>query len=261
MAPAGKRFVGKSVIITGSSTGLGAEFARAFAKEGASVSLHGRNVKNLEEVAAECKKLGGKTITTAGDITSDDVRKKLVENTLSAFGKIDVLINNAGLGLECGSILEPNFENIDTIHNVNLRSVYQLTGLVAPELVKTKGNIINNSSIGGIRPLEGMTAYSVSKAGLDMLTRCLAAELAPHGVRVNGVNPASFKSDFVRFKYAEKEKQDDFFEEFGRKHHALGRLGEAEELANFVLFLASEKASFMTGINAPVDGGYLVKYH
>jgi len=258
MAPARKRFEGKSVIVTGSSTGLGAEFARAFAAEGASVSLTGRNAKNLEEVAAECKKLGGKAIYTAGDITSDVVRKSLVQKTLSEFGKIDVVVNNAGLGLEGGSILEPNYENFDTIHNVNLRSVYHLCGAVAQELVKTKGNIVNISSVAGIRPFTGATAYCVSKAGLDMLTRCLAAELAPHGVRVNGVNPASFKSDFLRYVSTDKEKQAELYAKYAGIH-ALGRVGEPEELANFVLFLASEEASFMTGINGPVDGGFLCK--
>jgi len=258
MAPAQKRFQGKSVIVTGSSTGLGAEFARAFAKEGASVSLHGRNVKNLEEVAAECKKLGGKAIYTAGDISSDVVRKSLVQKTLSEFGKIDVLVNNAGLCLEDKSILDPNYESFDTIHNVNLRSVYHLCGAVAHELVKTKGNIINISSCCGLKPIVTMTPYCISKAGLDMLSRCLAAELAPHGVRVNGINPASFLSDFNRYLTTDKEKQAEMYAQYATAH-ALGRVGRPEELANFVLFLASEEASFMTGINAPVDGGFLVK--
>jgi len=258
MAPQRKRFEGKSVIITGSSTGLGAEFARAFAAEGASVSLTGRNEKNLQEVAAECKKLGAKAIYTAGDITSDEVRKKLVEKTVAEFGKIDVLVNNAGLAADQGNILEPKYDVFDTLHNVNLRSVYHLCGLAAKELVKSKGNIVNISSCAGIRPFPGGTSYCISKAGLDMLTRCLAAELAPHGVRVNGANPAYFHTDILRFVTEDKQKQAEMYANFASQH-ALGRIGQAPELANFVLFLASEEASFMTGINAPVDGGLLVK--
>jgi len=259
MAAARKRFAGKVVIITGSSTGLGAEFARRFAAEGANVSLTGRNPKNLEGVANDCKKLGAKVVFTPGDITSDVLRKKLVQNTLSEFGKIDVLVNNAGIALERNTILEPNYESFDKIHEVNLRSVYHLCGLTAPEFVKTKGNIINISSGAGIKALPGASQYCVSKAGLDMLTRCLAAELAPLGVRVNGINPGVFRSDFQRYVTTDKEKMNELYTNSYSKMMALGRIGEPEELANFVLFLASDAASFMTGINAPCDGGFLVK--
>jgi len=258
MAPARKRFEGKVAIITGSSTGLGADFAKALAAEGASVSLTGRNIKNLEAVAAECKKLGAKVVYNAGDITSDVLRKKLVDSTLSAFGRIDILINNAGLNLGIFSILEPNYEAFDTIHDVNLRSVYQLSGLVAKELVKTKGNIINISSAVGKRAIAGGSAYCVSKAGLDMLTRCIAAELAPEGVRVNGVNPGVFRSEFHRFLTTDQEKIDDMFENMFSKLHPLGRIGEPVELTNLVLFLASDAASFMTGTNVSCDGGFLL---
>jgi len=259
MASSNKRFEGKVVLITGSSTGFGAGFAKGFAAEGASVSLTGRNVKGLEAVAAECKALGGKAIYTAGDISSDVLRKKLVQSTLSAFGKIDILINNAGLALGFSSILNPNYEHFDTIHNVNLRSVYHLTGLCAHEIVKTKGNIVNISSVAGIKGAASVTDYSVSKAGLDMLTRCLAAELAPHGVRVNGVNPSAFLTDFGRFMGTDKEKQRKMFESVPKDKRPLGRGGEIHELVSYVLFVASDQASFMTGTNVPVDGGSLLK--
>jgi len=260
MSPSAKRFAGKVVIITGSSTGFGANFAKAFAAEGAHVSLTGRNAKNLENVADECKNVGGKVIYTAGDITSDVLRKKLVDNTLSQFGKIDILINNAGLNLQTGNILEPNYEAFDTIHNVNVRSVYHLTGLCATEIVKTKGNIINISSVAAKKAITGVAAYCVSKAEVDMLTRCLAAELAPHGVRVNGVNPGIFRTEFLRYVAADEKKRTEIYDSSTMaNYHALGRIGEPDELAKFVLFLASDAASFMTGINAPCDGGYLIK--
>jgi len=260
MAQARKRFLGKVVIITGSSTGLGAEFARAFSAEGASVSLTGRNVKNLENVAAECKKLGAKVVYNAGDITSEELRKRLVDSTLSTFGKIDVLINNAGMSLGRKLFLEiaPDLTDFDAVHDVNLRSVYHLCGLTAKELVKTKGNIINISSGAGIKPVMGSSSYCVAKAGLDMLSRCLAAELAPHGVRVNGINPGVFKTDFQRYLNNDKETMEKLYNTTYASVHALGRVGEPSELAKFVLFLASDEASFMTGINAPCDGGFLI---
>jgi len=257
MAAAQKRFNGKVVIITGSSTGMGEAFAKAFAAEGASVSLTGRNVKGLENVAAECRKLGAKVIFTAGDISTDVVRKTLIEKTVSELGKIDILINNAGLNLERKPFLEQTPEYFDTIHNVNLKSVYNLTQLAAPYIIKTKGNIVNISSVTAMKLYIGSTAYGVSKAGLDMLTKSLALELASYGVRVNGVNPGAYATDYYRFMTTDKEKLDEMLKVIA-KSHALGRIGKLEELTNYVLFVASDDASFMTGTNVPVDGGNLL---
>jgi NAD(P)-dependent dehydrogenase (short-subunit alcohol dehydrogenase family) len=254
---ASQRFFGKSVLITGSSSGMGAEFAKAFAAEGASVSITGRNLQALEKIAAECKQKGGKVVHTAGDLTSDVLRKKLVQNTLSAFGKIDILINNAGMNLARKTILEDNDENFETVLNLNLRSVYHLTSIVAPHIVKTKGNIVNISSVASIKPVIGSAAYAIAKAGIDMMTRCLAAELAPHGVRVNGINPGLFRTDFIRFLTTDKAKRDEVLTNIGTAG-ALGRVGEVEEIANLVLFLASDQASFITGSNQLCDGGWLL---
>jgi len=256
MAPQ-KRLEGKVAIITGSSVGIGEGIALMFAKEGAHVSITGRNQSALDKVAAECKELGAKVVSTTGDLTSDVFRKKLIDNTLSTFGRIDVLVNNAGMYTTRSTILEPDYDGFDRMHNVNLRSVYHLTGLAAPHLVKTKGNIVNISSVAGLRGGPGAIGYCVSKAGLDMLTRCLAAELAPHQVRVNGVNPGVFRTELHREEKPTKEQEDKRLAIMG-KVHALGRIGEIDEVAKFVTFLASDDASFMTGINTPCDGGLLV---
>jgi NAD(P)-dependent dehydrogenase (short-subunit alcohol dehydrogenase family) len=258
MASPTKRLQGKVALITGSSSGLGEAFALMFASEGAHVSLTGRNQKELERVTNACKQFPGvKAIFTAGDISADDFRKKLVENTVSSLGKIDILVNNAGVtGVYGGSIVNPNYEDFDLVLNVNLRAVYHLCGLVAPHIVKTKGNIINISSTAGIKQYHPITPYCVSKAGLDMLTRCLAAELGPLGVRVNGVNPGDFKTNIWRSIPA--EEVDQLYDSF-KDAYPLGRIGELDELSKFVTFLASDDASFVTGINCPVDGGYLLK--
>jgi len=256
MASANKRLQGKVAIVTGSSSGIGEGIALMFASEGCDISLTGRNQKELERVASAIKELGVKAMYTAGDITSDTLRKKLVDNTLSTFGKVDILVNNAGTSSSGDTILDPKYDEFDMVHNVNLRSVYQLCGLTTPHLVKTKGNIINISSIAAWKIFPQVISYCVSKAGLDMLTRCLAAELAPHGVRVNGVNPGGFKTNILRVMPTEVQGQ---VWESLKDMHALGRNGDVDELAKFVTFLASDDASFMTGINCPVDGGALVK--
>jgi len=236
---------------------MGEAFAKAFAAEGASVSITGRNEKALDTVAAECKKLGAKVVQTAGDITSDLVRKKLVDNTVSSFGKIDILINNAGLNMERKPFLEQNPDYFDVIHNVNLRSVYNLTLIAAPHIIKTKGNIINISSVTSSKLYIGSTAYGVSKAGLDMLTKSLALELSSYGVRVNGVNPGAFLTDYLRFLTTDKEKQKQMYAS-AASSCPMNRAGDLDELSKYVLFVASDDASFMTGTNVPIDGGYLL---
>jgi len=258
MAAPTKRFAGKSVIITGSSGGMGAGFAKALAAEGAHVSLTGRNVQALEKVVAEIKALGsGKVVHTLGDITSPEVRKKLVENTLSSFGKIDILINNAGMGRPRKTILDDIKQDFEDILDVNLRSVYHLTSLVAPHIVKTKGNIINISSIAGLRATIGAAPYCIAKCGLDMMTRCLAAELAPHGVRVNGINAGPFNTDFVNGVIKDEGKKQELLKII-TKTCALGRIGEVEDITALVLFFASEQASFITGSNSTIDGGRML---
>jgi len=255
---AAKRFEGKVVIITGSSSGIGADVALRFAKEGALVSLTGRDNDALNKVAAECQATGAKVVTTVGDITLDETRKRIVENTIDAWGKIDILINNAGMG-GVTTILQPDHDKFDQIFNVNTRSVYRFTTEVAPYLIQTKGNIVNLSSAASQRNRYGMVAYNMSKAAIDMLTMNTAEELAPHQVRVNSVNPAVFETQiFQRALNLDEEGEKKHLERM-ESRHALGRNGRLDELSNVILFLASEKASFVTGTKMLVDGGMYVK--
>jgi len=175
MASGNKVLKGKVAIITGSSSGFGEDFAKTFAKEGANVSLTGRNKEALEKVAAECKALGAEVAVTVGEIASEDVRNEIIKNTVDKFGKIDILVNNAGLGSSTPvKIEECNLELLDRVLDVNLKSVYSLIAHATPHLIKTKGNIINISSVAGLQPYVGASAYNISKAALDMLTKCAA---------------------------------------------------------------------------------------
>lgn len=183
-------FTGKTVIVTGASSGIGAQAAREFAKLGANVTLSGRNVENLHEVAKECSADGIKTLVIAGDVADLENAKKIIEETIKKFSQIDVLVNNAGV-LEVGTIENTSIEQYDRVMNTNVRAIYHLTMLAVPHLIATQGNIVNISSVNGIRSFPGVLAYNVSKAALDQFTRCVALELAPKNVRVNSVNPGN----------------------------------------------------------------------
>lgn len=175
----------EKLILQGASSGIGARTAQKFSQLGASLSITGRKLENLEKVAAECKE---KPFIVAGDITNENDTKKLFEETIKKYGKLDILVNNAGI-IETGTIENTSLEQYDRVMNVNIRSIYHLTMLAVPHLIKTQGNIVNVSSVNGIRSFPGVLAYNLSKAAVDQFTRCVALELAPKNVRVNCVNP------------------------------------------------------------------------
>ena len=179
-------FAGKVVLITGASSGIGAQTAKKFAQLGASLSLTGRKLENLQQVASECD--GLKPFIVSGDITNVDDSKKIFDKTIKKYGRLDVLVNNAGI-IETGTIETTSLEQYDRVMNTNIRSIYYLTMLAVPELIKTEGSIVNVSSVNGIRSFPGVLAYNLSKAAVDQFTRCVALELAPKKVRVNSVNP------------------------------------------------------------------------
>ena len=180
-------FTGKVVVITGASSGIGAQTARDFSKLGASLVLIGRNLENLQKVAGECEQ-SDNVLTVQADITIEDDVKRIIDEAVKKFSRIDVLVNNAGV-LETGSIENTNLDQYDRVMGTNMRSIYHLTMLAVPHLIKTEGSIVNVSSVNGIRSFPGVLAYNISKAAVDQFTRCVALELAPKKVRVNSVNP------------------------------------------------------------------------
>lgn len=246
-------FTGKVVIITGASSGIGAGTAEYLAKLNANVVLVGRNKDRLDQVHKKCVK-SDNHLAIVADVTCENDRPKIIEQTLGKFGKIDVLVNNAGIG-KYGNVENFSMEDFDAVFDTNVRSVYILTKLAIPHLVKSKGNIVNISSVLGIRAAISRSAYGMSKAALDHFTRCLALELAPLGVRVNSVNPAVIETDFQRNMGMNEEEYQKFLE-YQRQSHALGRVGTADDVAKSIAFLASsEMSSFLTGTILAVDGG------
>lgn len=249
MAASIGNLTGKIALITGGSSGIGAATAKLFSRLGARVALTGRNSENLKSVGQQCSE----PLLLEGDLTKEEDTERILDTTISHFGKLDVLVNCAGI-LELGSIENTSLEQYDRLMNINVRSIYHLTMLAVPHLVKTKGNIVNVSSVNGMRSFPNVLAYCMSKSALDQFTRCVALELAPKQVRVNAVNPGVTITELQKRGGLSDEAYAKFLER-SKETHALGRPGEPEEVAATIAFLASDSASFITGATVPVDGG------
>ncbi|KMR04536.1 tropinone reductase 2-like protein [Lasius niger] len=246
-------FAKKVILISGAGSGIGAATAQHFANLGAWLSLTGRNRSKLCKVAEQCNLKPYKLLIVTGDLTNEDDVKNIINSTIMHYGRLDVLVNNAGT-LELGGIEATSLEQYDRCFNLNVRSVYQLTTLAVPYLIKTKGNIVNVSSVAGLRSFPNFLSYCMSKAALDQFTRCVALDLAHKQVRVNAVNPGVVETDLYLNSGMEKEQVKNFFERC-KESHALGRMGDVTEVAKTIAFLASDDASYITGVTLPVDGG------
>jgi NAD(P)-dependent dehydrogenase (short-subunit alcohol dehydrogenase family) len=246
-------FAQKVVIVTGASSGIGRAAALAFARQRADVVLVGRTESALVEVGEAITTSGGRSAVCAADITASDSPDHIVRTSTDAFGGIDVLVNAAGV-IATGTLDSTSDESWDAMMSINLRAPFRLMRAAAPHLKARKGAIVNVSSVNGLRSFAGVLAYCVSKAGMDHLTRCAALEMAPLGVRVNAVNPGVTITNLHR-RGGMNDAQYAAFLERSKETHPLGRPGQADEVASLILFLASEKAGWMTGETIPIDGG------
>ena len=246
-------FADKVVLVTGATSGIGHAIAVKFAEASARVVALGRNQAGLSEVELAVKNAGGEPLTLAVDVTNSDEGQHAIDETINRFGDLDVLVNAAG-HISAGSIENTSLSAWDAMMNVNLRAVFQLMQIAAPHLIKTKGNIVNVSSVTGLRSFPGVLAYCVSKAGVDQLTRCAALELAPKGVRVNAVNPGVVITE-IHKRGGMSEADYERFLEHSKTTHPIGRVGDPREIAELVFYLASEKASWITGATYSIDGG------
>ncbi|CAG2117661.1 unnamed protein product, partial [Medioppia subpectinata] len=199
---------------------------------------------------------GLKPLEVLADVSKDVDCKRLIDSTISAFKRLDILVNNAGRGMSCPitdtAILDKYREVMDT----NLRSVVYLTHLSVEHLEKTKGNIINISSVAGIKPVSTAFLYCMSKCALDMFTKCLALELGPKGIRVNVINAGAVRTNFGQAMGYTKDGSEGYYSRLSGQY-PVGRVGESIDIANAILFLASDEASFVTGVQFVSDGGSL----
>lgn len=250
-------FEGKVILITGASSGIGADAARHLAKLGASVAIVGRNESQLKEVAEQIKECESspKPLVIVADVTKD--AERIVDETINEFGKLDVLINNAGIAT-IDTIIEVDLVNFDRIIDTNVRSVINLTKLCVPHLEKTKGNVLNVSSIAGLKGIRNSMSYCISKAAITQFTKCCALDLAAKGIRVNAIAPSVIRTPIFGKDFIPCEKIERYFAHFEKKY-PVGRIGEVSDTSSAISYLAdNQTASFLTGVVLPVDGGCMV---
>ncbi|CAN5572454.1 3-oxoacyl-[acyl-carrier-protein] reductase [soil metagenome] len=243
----------KVAVITGASSGIGRAAVHIFTENGFQTVAIGRNEKELGLLRKEITNSNGGLKIQLADIRETSQVERLVNETIENFGRIDVLVNSAGI-IANGTIENTTLDDWDKMLNINLRSVFYLTKICVPHLEKTKGNVVNVSSVAGTRSFPNVLAYCVSKAALDQLTRCSALELAPKGIRVNAVNPGVVISNLHKRSGMEDEAYEKFLEN-SKNTHPIGRVGKPEEIADLIYYLASEKAAWITGATYEIDGG------
>ncbi len=248
-----KEFATKTVLITGATSGIGKAAALRFAQGGANVSAVGRSESALRELESETGKLGVGFLAISADLANQTEAERAVTTTVERFKGIDVLVNAAG-HISTGTIENTGVEAFDAMMNINLRAAFVLMQKALPTLIERRGNVVNVSSVTGLRAFPGVLAYCVSKAALDQLTRCAALELAAKGVRVNAVNPGVVITE-IHKRGGMSQADYDAFLEHSKGTHPLGRVGEASEVAELIYFLASDKASWITGATYSIDGG------
>lgn len=246
-------FTGKTVIVTGATSGIGRATVEAFAGAGAAVVLVGRNEAALADGVRRITESGGRAVACRADVTAQDAPERVMRAAIDAYGGVDVLVNAAGV-IASGTLESTTDEVWDTMMAVNLRAPFRMMRAALPSLVERKGSVVNVSSVNGLRSFPGVLAYCSSKAGVDHLTRCAAIELAPRGVRINAVNPGVTVTNLHR-RSGMDDAQYDAFLARSRETHPLGRPGQPEDIAALILFLASDRAGWMTGETIPIDGG------
>ncbi|CAK1555629.1 unnamed protein product [Leptosia nina] len=249
-------FSSKVILITGASGGIGASCALRFASLGADLALVGRNSENLENIAGKCEETKGlRPLTIIADVSIDEDVERIVQETIDRYGKIDVLVNNAGFLIMSG--LSGDIENFDKMMATNIRGTYLLTQKTVPYLLETKGNIVNISSIVSIKPVPAMLGYSMTKAAMDIFTKCIALELGPKGVRANMVNPGPVDTNLFTANSLTPEQNNQYLSKVSEAI-PLRKVSKGEDVAKLVSFLASDDASCITGTNNIIDCGLIL---
>ncbi|NOZ85473.1 MAG: SDR family oxidoreductase [Deltaproteobacteria bacterium] len=244
---------GKSAIVTGGSRGIGEATALAFAEAGAKVAVMGRKLEPLQEVVAKIESKGGKGLALQAHVARPDEVGAAVRKAVQTFGELDILVNNAATNPHFGPLIDCSNELWDKIFEVNLKGCFLVTKSCVPFLEKTGGCIVNVASVAGLKPFPLMGVYAVTKAGMIHLTKILAKELGPRKIRVNCVAPGVIKTRFSKAIWENEAILDEIL-----KGHAIDRIGEPEEVASAIMYLASKDSAYTTGTVLVLDGGEML---
>jgi len=244
------RLAGKACLVTGAGSGIGRATALRFAQEAGKVAAADLRGEAAEETAAE---IGGEAIAVQVDVTSADSVAACVDSVVEAFGALDVVVNNAGVTI-VGAAHELDESDWDRELATNLKSVYLVSRAAWPKLVESGGSIVNTASIAGLWAIPADAAYCASKAGVVMLTKCMALDGAGDGVRVNCVCPGYTETPMIEGYFADQQDPEEA-RRFATQLHPLGRLGDPRDIADAMVYLASDEAGWVTGTALVVDGG------
>ena len=254
----GANLDGKTALVTGGGSGIGRATSLAYALEGARVVVADVNVEGGEETVQLIKEAGGEAILVHADVAKPEDTQAMVAQAVEAFGSLDCAFNNAGISGGTDRRLTADYleEDWDRVVGINLKGVWLCMKAEIPQMLKQGGGaIVNTASVAGLVAITGTVAYIAAKHGVTGLTKAAALEYAKSGIRVNSVCPGYIQTPMVQGIFVENEG----FEERVASRHPIGRLGEPSEIAAAVIWLSSDAASFVTGHNMPVDGGYVAQ--
>jgi NAD(P)-dependent dehydrogenase (short-subunit alcohol dehydrogenase family) len=250
------RVKGKIALVTGGGSGIGRATAILFAREGAKVVVADYNVDGGERTARAIKEAGGEAIFHPADVANPKEVEAMVAKTVAAYGRLDCAFNNAGIEGEFSSTPECTLENWQRVISINLSGVFYCMKYEIPEMLKTGGGtIVNTSSICGLAGIANTSAYTAAKHGVAGLTKTAALEFSSKGIRVNAVCPGFIRTPMV----ARVMDRGSFDEKAVIQTHPINRLGQPEEIAETVLWLSSDASSFVSGVPMPVDGAYMAQ--
>ena len=246
---------GKVALITGGTAGIGRATAVEFARKGANVVVAGRREENGKETVALVEKEGAKAHFVKTDVSNEEDCRKMVEETLQVFDRLDYAFNNAGIEGEIAPLVEQSVENFQRVFDINVTGVAMSMKYEIPAIIKNGGAIVNNASIASSIGMAGLGAYAASKHAVAGLTKVAALEVSKENIRVNAISPAAIETDmWSRFTGDNQEMQNQM-----AQMHPIGRIGKPEEIAKTVVFLCSQDASFVTGVNLMIDGGFTIQ--
>lgn len=247
-------FTGKVVLITGAASGIGLATAKMFSRLGACLALVDQDEKGLMSILKKCLQIGVEPYGICGDLLVPEEVECIAQKTKERFGgKLDVLVNGAGIMHE-GTLQSTELACFTHVMNSNVTSAFYLSKLLLPQLLRSKGCIVNVSGVCGLRTFPDRLSYNMSKAALDQFTKSMALDFGKNGLRVNAVNPGFIRTNLHKASGMDDETYENIVNS-SKKSHALGRIGKPSEVASAICFLASPLASFVTGVTLPVDGG------